>query len=229
MAAEILETAGLTEADVEDVPIFAASTLKPPPIITPTSESLWPTISTGESFFDRALASGQLEGGIPPSHANGDAGPGAAHSALDAWAKEEEVQEDIDPEEGGWELDADGGEFQSAVDGDDAVEIEGLGEDLGAGATPGPSETELWLKNNSLAVDHVAAGSFETAMQVCSFKVALYRSTTLKKTLTQASTSTIRSRQFHSFETFVPINISLVAHLPFPCCVLASSEVAHPA
>jgi len=227
LAAEILESAGLTEADVEDVPIFAASTLKPPPIITPTSESLWPTISIGESFFDRALASGQLEGGIPPSHANGDAGPGAAHSALDAWAKEEEVQEDIDPEEGGWELDADGGDFQSAVDGEDVAEIEGLGADLGGGATPGPSETELWVRNNSLAVDHVAAGSFETAMQV-GFK-ALLCSIPKFDTLTQASTSTIRNRQFHTFETFVPINIPLVAHLPLSHCVLASSKVAHPA
>jgi coatomer protein complex subunit alpha (xenin) len=192
LAAEILETAGLTEADVEDVPIFAASTLKPPPIITPTSEFLWPTISIGESFFDRALASGQLEGGSSPLHVNGDAGPGAAHSALDAWAKEEEVQEDIDPEEGGWELDADGGEFQSAVDGEDAVEAEGLDEDLGASATPGPSETELWVRNNPLAADHVAAGSFETAMQVC-FK-PLFRSMCAQIALSQASTSTIRSR-----------------------------------
>jgi coatomer protein complex subunit alpha (xenin) len=156
----------LTEADVEDVPILAASTLKPPPVITPTSDFLWPSISTGESFFDQALASGRFEGGVPPSHENGDAGPGAAHSALDAWAKEEEVQ-DIDPEEGGWELDADGGEFHSAVDGEDAVATEEVDEDSGAGATPGPSETELWIRNNPLSVDHVAAGSFESAMQVC--------------------------------------------------------------
>ena len=167
MAAEILETAGLTEADVEDVPIFAASTLKPAPVITPTSDSLWPIISGGESFFDRALVNGQLEGDIPSSHANGDAAPGAAHSALDAWAKEEEVQDDINPEVEGWELDADGGEFQSAVEGENAVVTEGLDEDSGAGATPGPNETELWVRNNSLAVDHVAAGSFESAMQVC--------------------------------------------------------------
>ena len=166
LCTEILEAAGLTEADVEDVPTFSTSTLKPPTIVTPTSDFLWPTISIGESFFDRALANGQFDGGILASHENGDAGPAAAHSALDAWVKEEEVQDDVDPEDGGWELDADGGEFQSAVDAEDAVETEGLDEDSGAGAAPGPSEPELWVRNNPLAVDHVAAGAFESAMQV---------------------------------------------------------------
>lgn len=38
--------------------------------------------------------------------------------------------------------------------------------DLGAGANPGVSETELWTRNSPFAADHVAAGSFDTAMQV---------------------------------------------------------------
>jgi len=160
LAAEILEAAGLTEADVDDVPTFSASTLRPPPVVTPTTDLLWPSLSAGENFFDRALVNGQLEGGVEPTYVNGDAAAG--HSALDAWAKEEEVHDDIDPEEGGWELDADGGEFQSAEEETAVVEEE----ELGAGATPGPSETELWVRNSPLATDHVAAGSFETAMQV---------------------------------------------------------------
>lgn len=164
LAAEILEAAGLTEADVDDVPTFAASTLRPPPVITPTSDLLWPSISIGESFFDRALANGQLEAGVEPPLTNGDAA--GAHSALDAWAKEEQVQDDIDPEEGGWELDADAGEFHSVAEGDDSAAAGDAEEDLGAGATPGPSETDIWVRNSPLAVDHVAAGSFQTATQV---------------------------------------------------------------
>ncbi len=166
LAAEILEAAGLTDADVDDVPTFAATTFKPPRIVTPTSDLLWPSIPSGESIFDRVLANGQLEGGVELSYSNGDAA--GAHSALDAWAKEE-VQDNSDPEEGGWELDADadgGVEFHSAVDDDETAETGENEDDLGAGATPGPSETELWVRNSSLAVDHVAAGSFETAMQV---------------------------------------------------------------
>ncbi|KAH9478659.1 Coatomer subunit alpha [Psilocybe cubensis] len=164
LALEILEAAGLTEADVDDVPTFAASTLKPPPVITATADLLWPSLSSGESFFDRALVNGQLEGGVEPSYVNGDAAA-AANSALDAWARDEEVHDEIDPEEEGWELDADGdgGEFQSAIEGEEAAAEE---EELGAGATPGPSEPELWVRNSPLAVDHVAAGSFDTAMQL---------------------------------------------------------------
>ena len=165
LAGEILEVAGLTEADVDDVPTFGASTLRPPTVVTPTTDLLWPSLSSGENFFDRALVNGQLEGGVEPAYINGDAAAVAAgHSALDAWAKEEEVRDEIDPEEGGWELDADGGEFQSA-EGEQAAAVEEE-EELGAGATPGPSETELWARNSPLAADHVAAGSFETAMQV---------------------------------------------------------------
>jgi len=126
---------------------------------------VWPSLSTGESFFDKALVNGQLEGGVEPAYVNGDT---HASSALDAWAKEEE-EDDINPEDEGWDLDAGAGE---AV-GEGQVEEEGalvdLETELGAGATPGPDETELWVRNSPLAADHVAAGSFDTAMQVRRF------------------------------------------------------------
>lgn len=163
-AAEILEAAGLSEADVDDVPSFGQSTLKPPPIITSTSDLNWPSITVGESFWDRALANGNLDGDGEIPYVNGiDASGAAASSALDDWAREEEVPE-VDAEEAGWDLDADAddethteGEFEDAV---------GEDEDEGAGATPGVSENELWVRNSPFAADHVAAGSFDTAMQV---------------------------------------------------------------
>lgn len=162
LAAEILEAAGLTEADIDDVPVYGASTLRPPSVVTSTENLNWPTISQGENFFDRALVNGTLEGGVEPSYVNGDANA-AASSALDAWAKDEEIHEEIDPEEGGWELDADGGELHVE---EDHVEEVAEEEELGAGAAPGADETELWARNSPLAADHVAAGSFESAMQV---------------------------------------------------------------
>ena len=84
----------------------------------------------------------------------------AGSSALDDWVKDEEVQEDVPPEEGGWDLDADADE----PEGDE--EEQGPEEDLGDGITPGVSETALWVRNSPFAGDHVAAGYFETAMQV---------------------------------------------------------------
>ena len=65
-ALEILEAAGLTEADVDDVPSFGYSTLRPPLAITETTNLNWPTLWTGESFFDKVLANGNLDAGDVP-------------------------------------------------------------------------------------------------------------------------------------------------------------------
>jgi coatomer protein complex subunit alpha (xenin) len=165
IATEILEAAGLTEADVDDIPTFGASTLKPPPIVTSTTSFNWPSVSAGENFFDKALANGALEGGEDVPYVNGiDAAGAAASSALDAWAREQEVHEDIDGDDGGWELDAEGGDIEEKEL--DEVDVVVEDEDLGAGATPGVTEPELWVRNSPFAADHVAAGSFDSAMQV---------------------------------------------------------------
>ena len=124
-----------------------------------TTDLNWPAINVGENYFEKALANGALEGGEP--YINGTDGATAGSSALDDWAKDEEVQEDVPPEEAGWDLDADADEAE-----EEEVEGSEPEEELGAGATPGVSETALWVRNSPFAGDHVAAGSFETAMQV---------------------------------------------------------------
>ena len=170
-AAEILEVAGLTEADVDDVPSYGQSTLKLPPIITSTQNMNWPVISGSESFWDHALANGHLDIDGEILYANGIDGSGPAlSSVLDDWAKEEGTQDAIDPEEGGWELDAAGGETEDQEEGfEDTIDEE---DTLGAGATAGVGENDLWVRNSPFATDHAAAGSFETAMQVStSFQV----------------------------------------------------------
>jgi coatomer protein complex subunit alpha (xenin) len=160
VALEILEAAGLTESDVDDIPDFGQASMKTPSIVTPTTNLVWPAVPGGESFFDRALVNGDLETRVEP-HVNGDAG--AASVALDDWAKDEE--QDLVADEDGWDLDA-GGETRAdegdTVEDDDVEETE----ELGPGATPGVDETEVWTRNSPFAGDHVSAGSFETAMQV---------------------------------------------------------------
>ncbi|KAH8829364.1 coatomer subunit alpha-2 [Flagelloscypha sp. PMI_526] len=135
-------TAGLESADLEDLPDFPSSTLKIPHIVRSTSDSNWPLVDRGESFLDKALA-------------NGFAGvdDGAGDAELDRLAQEEE--RDL--------LDDD------AEDVGDDWGLEGEGEDcwyLADGAAPGVPETELWVRNSPLAADHVAAGNFESAMQL---------------------------------------------------------------
>lgn len=162
IALEILETAGLTEADVDDVPEYGISTLKPPAVVTRTTDLNWPSLSTGESFFDRALANGNLEGGEVPYMNGHDAAGAAASSALDAWAKEEEA-EGLDVEEDGWDLDVGAEDAQQEASAEEEI-VEDT--ELGAGASPGVAEPELWTRNSPFAGDHISAGSYESAMQV---------------------------------------------------------------
>jgi coatomer protein complex subunit alpha (xenin) len=104
LAAGILEADGLTEADIDT---FGASTLKPPPIVTSTTNLNWASVSLGMNLFDWTLANSCLKGGDDVPYVNGiDAGGTTATSVLDVWAKEEKVQDDVDVDEGGWELDA---------------------------------------------------------------------------------------------------------------------------
>lgn len=132
-------------------------------MVTTTTNLNWPSVSKGESYFDTALANG-LENGPDVPYVNGhDASAAAASSALDEWAKEEEGQEDVGADEDGWDLDA--GAEEAAPE-QEAVEEEEAEIDLGAGATPGVSEAELWTRNSPFAGDHIAAGAYESAMQV---------------------------------------------------------------
>jgi coatomer subunit alpha len=157
LADEILEANGLTSADIDDVPSFDISDLMPPPLLPLR-------ILTGRQYHwvkTSSTVPGKLERSSEVPYTNIIEATGvAASSALDAWAREEEVHDIIDPEEGGWELDVGEG-APIAVD-DVAV----VADDMGAGATSGVSESDLWIRNSPFAGDHVAAGSFDTAMQV---------------------------------------------------------------
>ena len=82
-AAEILEAAGSTEADVMTSRLsYGQSTLKLPPTITSTHNMNCPVISGAESFWDRALANGHLDmdGEIP--YVNGIDSSGAILSSM---------------------------------------------------------------------------------------------------------------------------------------------------
>jgi Coatomer (COPI) alpha subunit C-terminus len=219
VASEILEAAGLTEDDIADVPSYAASSIKPPPVVTNTTNLVWPAVSRPESFFDKVLASGALEGGAEPDYANGDAAAAGAHSALDAWAKEEE-EDEIEAAADGWELDADAGEFETPEE--TAEEEE---EELGAGATPGVSETELWVRNSPLAVDHVAAGSFETAMQV---RCPVRDQGLQFADLVPAPAKAIRCCQLCGTQTPVCFDIPLLPCVPHPSRIPSTARTSPP-
>ncbi|KIK18065.1 hypothetical protein PISMIDRAFT_14614 [Pisolithus microcarpus 441] len=95
-AANILEAAGLTEADVDDAPSFGQSTPKPPPILTSTQNLNWPLVPGTESFWDRGLTNGHLD--------------------IDGKISHEEESRDVIGPEGGWELDANAAETEEQED-----------------------------------------------------------------------------------------------------------------
>ena len=163
-ALDILEEAGMTEDDLPPPPQSSGhSSLSPPPIAFPQSDSNWPVKNLGESFFDRALANG---GGVEGLTSGGESSKpnGTAQEELDAWAADDAVTADEgDDQDEGWDLDAE----VVAPPPEEAEEEMMVGDtDLSEGVSQGVGEDEMWVRNSPLAADHAAAGSFESAMQV---------------------------------------------------------------
>jgi len=159
VAQDILDAAGLTADDIQEVPAYPASSLGPPPVIAPAASSLvWPVIPAAENFFEKALVNGGLEDvDAGAAYVNGD----AREAALDEWANEEAEPEDEDIDvDAGWDLDVEGPEATF----DEAAELEVDAGDAGPSAGHGISESELWVRNSPFAADHASAGSFESAM-----------------------------------------------------------------
>jgi len=163
LAKEVLAEAGLTEDDVSGVQLPAKrSTLAPPAPINPAFSHNWPTIGVKTSFFDRALAAttdGETDAN-PQENGYQEESP---QTHLDTWTGGDAVEEEpLEEAEDAWDLAAE--EIEPAVDGEDVLD-ESAEQGEVAMAT-GASEAEIWVRNSPLAADHIAAGSFETAMQV---------------------------------------------------------------
>ncbi|WVQ72673.1 hypothetical protein IAR50_002232 [Cryptococcus sp. DSM 104548] len=199
-ALEILEEAGLTEDDLPPPPQNSGhSCIAPPPVVFAQESSNWPLRDLGDSFFDRALANGGI-----------DAAPEETGEQLDAWAAGDEaassrVEED-DEEEGdedeGWDLDADvpvEAEEEEEVEQDILVD-EDAEADLSQGVEAGVSEDELWVRNSPLAIDHAAAGAFESAMQLLNRQVGIVNFEPLRPMFLQA---------YQSSHVYIPANASL--------------------
>lgn len=150
----ILEACGLTEEQI-NLPTIG-SQLTPPKPVVQTFKSNWPTKATSQSVFEKALL-GQVEGlsiadestanSHPFGHEDGE-GDGSKDGA--------EAAVDDDEDAAGWDM---GDDFVPEVE-SDFVNVDS------AEAGAGSSEADHWARNSPLAADHVASGSFETAMQL---------------------------------------------------------------
>ena len=171
----------MNEDDLVGVlPSVPLATIRPPPVVTATFDQNWPSVGVTESFFDRALAAAAAgEGGAAGGsieYANGEAGA----DGLDNWGGEDGINVDgtaaAEEAEDAWDL---APEQEHDAGGEDEPE-EQVEEDLGGAIVAGIPEAELWVRNSPLAADHVAAGSFETAMGLLNRQVGAVEFAPLK-------------------------------------------------
>lgn len=156
----ILEATGLTEEDLT-MPTLGAPLSTPKPVVS-TFKANWPTKATSQSFFEKALL-GQVEGLSLEDEPAAAAG-GFEDALEDESAAKRNVSliDDDDEDAAGWDM---GDDDVPEVD-SDFVNVESA--DAGGAAS---SEADLWARNSPLAVDHIAGGSFETAMQLLNRQV----------------------------------------------------------
>ncbi|KAI4688317.1 hypothetical protein J4E81_007913 [Alternaria sp. BMP 2799] len=157
-AQSILEAAGVSEEQI-NLPSIGTPSAPAKPIV-PTHKANWPTRAASSTVFEKALQ-GEVEGigseeptanGFGDEDLMGDAEPTRAAAELGGGE---------DDDIGGWDM-GDDGDVEAD---DDFVEVEGA--DAGAGS----SEADFWARNSPLAADHIAAGSFDTAMQLLNRQV----------------------------------------------------------
>lgn len=153
----ILEASGMTEDQINLAGV--GQQLQPSKPIVATYKANWPVKAASHSFFEKALLgeSGD-DGGLPAS--NGfDHRDGADDTEADG--RNNQLGEDEEEDAAGWDM------------GDD-INVEADSEFVNVDSTEtgaGSSEADLWARNSPIAADHVAGGSFETAMQLLNRQV----------------------------------------------------------
>lgn len=184
----ILEATGLTE-DQLTMPSIGEP-LSPPKPVVPTYKANWPTKPTSQSIFETALndpAGGALEDATARVDEFG------LDEAGDSTAKRNDnlIDADDDEDAAGWDM---GDDVVPEVEGD-FVNVESA--DAGGAAS---SEADLWARNSPLAVDHVAGGSYETAMQLLNRQVGAVNFAPLKPRFLEV---------YRSSKTYLPASAGL--------------------
>lgn len=152
---EILEASGLTEDQVS-MPTMGKP-LAPPKPIVPTFRGNWPTKATSTTVFEDALlGQGDDEVAVTNGLANEEPDLLADAEQNGDFAAGEEVEDAA-----GWDM----GDDVAVEQESDFVHVEGP--EAGAGS----SEADMWSRTSPIAADHVAGGSFESAMQLLSRQV----------------------------------------------------------
>lgn len=164
----ILEATGLTEDQIA-LPTMGKP-LQPRQPLGPSSVANWPVKATSTSFFEKALLGevGASDEDFAPAtngfdHVDGE-------EVEDPAVRDVHIGEEDDEDAAGWDM---GDDINVEAD-SDFVNVES------AEAGAGSSEADLWSRNSPLAADHVAGGSFESAMQLLNRQVGAVNFAPLK-------------------------------------------------
>ncbi|RFU78981.1 coatomer subunit alpha [Trichoderma arundinaceum] len=186
----ILEATGLTE-DQLTMPTIGKPLVTPKPVV-PTFKRNWPNKASSQSYFENALL-GQVEGLSLEDE------PGVVNGAdVEHVTKEDPTDKLIavagedDDDAAGWDM---GDDDVPEID-NDFVNVDSA-EAGGAGSC----EADVWARNSPLAIDHVAGGSFESAMQLLNRQVGAVEFSPLKSRFLEV---------YQSSKTFLPA----LANLP---------------
>lgn len=165
----ILEASGLTEDQI-NLPAIGRP-LQPPRPVVPTYKKNWPVKATSHSFFEKALL-GEV-GGI-------DDDTVAASNGFDHMDGVEEDETKVQDGQLGEEDEEDAAGWDMGDDINVEAESDFVNVDSTEAGGPASSEAEIWARNSPLAADHVAGGSFETAMQLLNRQVGAVNFAPLK-------------------------------------------------
>ncbi|KAI8980488.1 coatomer protein alpha subunit [Pilobolus umbonatus] len=196
-AESILKLANKTEEDVE-LPEPCKEKLEsiPKPAVE-LEDTNWPLLTVSKSFFEGAFIQQQDKGSaVAPLSGftyndqidnieeaggdwgddNDDLGLTQKNQETTRSRRESEDEDEEDQGDGGWDDDDD---IKAALDAEMGnVAAKETAEFVAP--TEGVSEAALWIQNSNLAVDHIAAGSFDSAMQLLNIQKGIIRFEPLK-------------------------------------------------
>jgi coatomer subunit alpha len=163
--AAILEATGVTEEEIK-LSSTTSHSPDPPQPIAPMGKN-WPILPSSRSLLEKALTDELGDLSLEEPGTNGYADDlNAFEKGLDGTQELDLINVGEDGES--WEEVGDGAGWDM---GDEEGEEDELNLSAPEAQAEGVSDAEYWIRNSPLAADHIAAGSFETAMQLLNRQV----------------------------------------------------------
>lgn len=142
--------------------------LQPPKPVVQTHLANWPVKAASHSFFEKALLGEAVDDDAAPISNGFDYADGVEED--EAVTHDAQLGDEEEEDAAGWDM----GDDINVEAESDFVNVDSA--EAGAGST----EADIWARNSPLAADHVAGGSFETAMQLLNRQVGAVNFAPLK-------------------------------------------------